>query len=644
MSAPRRLSPLTLPLFALALAGVPTSIEGQCADPPNDAEVDRIKALIQLHAAEIFRDSSDSERMTDPAGSVALVFRHRDRCWYALRINPRKEAPFHLDSLPKSDVQADANGRPRLFVAGGARIIPIIVRTNALAYSTQRGDTTIADVQGLADLQKLISLAGTFATGVSGVRVPRPVSPTPLLKSELTASAAVGPTPVPTPTPLPGPLKSLSDEIYKAEETVEGRYRQWLCGNAAEAACDGGAAKTANDLLEVAALSERAASYLQSLETLSHPLNADDRRDFDAFAFESGRSDFQRALGELPGAIENAPKADLLPLLSLTRGAVLSWAKSRDAATRTELASLVEKGSAALKGSKKGPNEAVYRAVVESGEWLLKGATPTADIERLAGKAVAAIDAYEETSAAISKETGKLEAISAKLDALRGGAAALVSFAARVKARCSGAPVNCDMILLDGPYVQAKWDKVSTGSFKLAADSEFSARITRTLPADFSYSYETRWKPGNLFSVGFGITFTPLVDPTFGTTAPLGTTDKVIVKTDQSSRSGQPAIFLNYRFLQHAMPKLQESWFQPTAQVGFGLTNVSMFAGVSAEMFKFLNVSYGRTWQKVNSLNGQKEGQRVNDADEILKRSRFADDYYFGVMLSIPSLPLFQPK
>jgi len=150
--------------------------------------------------------------------------------------------------------------------------------------------------------------------------------------------------------------------------------------------------------------------------------------------------------------------------------------------------------------------------------------------------------------------------------------------------------------------------------------------------------------------------YTEIVDPAWGAvTNPLDPDQKVIARTDESARAGQPALLLTL----HAWG-LKETRWSPGLDIGAGYSSGSpgAFLGLSVGLTPYLRLGAGWTWQQVSRLDSSQTEMRFLDdgtadpesltvvasKDDILTRSHFEDGYYISLVFNLSGFQLFKPR
>jgi hypothetical protein len=191
-----------------------------------------------------------------------------------------------------------------------------------------------------------------------------------------------------------------------------------------------------------------------------------------------------------------------------------------------------------------------------------------------------------------------------------------------------------------------RWDKTHTYSFKLKKNSPVAAKVQSPLHPELTRSFVLAPQTGRLLGFGVGLTFTDLVAPSWGlVTNPANSSQKIVTRTSEDSRSGELAVLGVYRFLQHARPRTRNATVKPILEFGGGADtgNAALYLGLGLEIAKYVRVGYGRTWQRVDALRDVEEGSIVDTSTTtVATKSDTATDWYASLTLSIDPLVFFK--
>jgi hypothetical protein len=200
---------------------------------------------------------------------------------------------------------------------------------------------------------------------------------------------------------------------------------------------------------------------------------------------------------------------------------------------------------------------------------------------------------------------------------------------------------------VEPPSDSLNWEKLYTYSVSLKADTPFKDQLT-LLHSDTTIQYKTRSARASALAVSVGVIYTKLSDETYGLVSdPADAEKKRIAVTDANTRSGQLALFADYRFLAPFIPASEGLPARAFVQLGTGLTSTpAAFVGGGVELFKVLRLSGGGTWQKLSVLNPQEQLDQIAAAEsDIKKKDQFTPGGYVALSFALDSLALFsKPK
>jgi hypothetical protein len=189
------------------------------------------------------------------------------------------------------------------------------------------------------------------------------------------------------------------------------------------------------------------------------------------------------------------------------------------------------------------------------------------------------------------------------------------------------------------------WSKVQSHEVIMKADSPYVKEVSLSRGAEEKRTYKLESATGQLLGYSIGLTYTPLHESTFGALTVPGTTTKVIGETNRTTRAGDLAAFLTYRFMEHA-PRAKARKIQPTAEFGVGLTSdrPAFFLGAGLELFRAGRLGLGWSPQRVSVLAPDQIVNQtvVASSDEIKTVKRFdTSNYYVSFTFALDSLSLF---
>jgi hypothetical protein len=196
-------------------------------------------------------------------------------------------------------------------------------------------------------------------------------------------------------------------------------------------------------------------------------------------------------------------------------------------------------------------------------------------------------------------------------------------------------------VVIDAQRV--RWNKSQTHPFTVLPTSPFAAEISqRSAKADTSLTFVS--PKASMFGVGAGLIWTGVSESTYKAQGKDG--EKKITETERDGRSGQVAVFIDWRFVQVLAARASAWRVHPVVQVGVGADTKapSLFVGAGLEAVKWIRLSVGRTWQNVKKLDGQDVNAPVADDASIRTRDRFVPGRYAAISIAIDGLPLFKGK
>lgn len=189
-----------------------------------------------------------------------------------------------------------------------------------------------------------------------------------------------------------------------------------------------------------------------------------------------------------------------------------------------------------------------------------------------------------------------------------------------------------------------RWTKDQKHPITVSVVTPFASDVSTKLPK-VETAVRLTSPRASMFGIGAGLVVTPLEQVTYKAVADAEGT-KRITATDRDSRTGQLALFVDWRLVQAFYPPASAWLARPALEGGVAADTDSpgFFLGGSIELTKWFRVSAGRTWQSVRVLDGQQENDPVENDEAIRLRDRFAGGRYFSVSFAIDELPLFKAK
>jgi hypothetical protein len=546
----------------------------------------------------------------------------------SLTFDPRRNrwAGVHgLDSARVSDdvLSFDVNNVPMVRVPGGRTVSVFIQPANPLLARVKRGDTKEEDIGQIKDLQRLFTLAGsTLAILPSDSQRPPPEiggagrSPD-FFPTSSPGSGRAGPIEAAFNTEMK-PLRDAVDVSTGYLDCLRTRLQRLERHHAA--------------LLALARALERGRQPAKAPPELAHDDDLENDKNWTSlFAL------LRTQQAQLDASLETVPA----PLLGLYRDLIAISSADRDkvglaASPLIQQNALDRCSSGSFRCLLNDDIAAIERTAVSGGDLTKRLEASRAAfgpfVTRLLG-------AHVVRAALLDKVAKVLE----KADDVTNLALDLARVKDRARASDDGGGTIEPIVYVPDDEHRASWSKERTYPLTVKRQSPLK-EVASENSEDVSTSYKIGHRQAALFGVGGGLTITPVGSPVWKAVAdPANTAQKVIRQTDVESRSGQIALFVNYRLLQALWPASGRVWLRPGAEGGFALSSdkPAVYAGASFEFFGALRVGIGRGWFRVKELAGQQENQVVRDSDEITTRAAFHGGRYISVTLALGSLRLF---
>ncbi len=189
-----------------------------------------------------------------------------------------------------------------------------------------------------------------------------------------------------------------------------------------------------------------------------------------------------------------------------------------------------------------------------------------------------------------------------------------------------------------------RWSMDQLHAFKIAVETPFAGEVATRLPK-VDVSLRLTSPRASMFGVGAGLIITPLEQVTYKAVAGSDGVRR-ITATDRDSRTGQLALFLDWRLVQAWHPAASTWIARPALQGGVAIDKDTpgFFVGGSIELTRWIRVSAGRTWQSVRVLDDQRADDPVENDAAIRLRDRFEGARYVSVSFAIDELPIFGGK
>jgi hypothetical protein len=578
----------------------------ECAAPIVDNQVRQWTALSALCAAKPAADAAVDALCAafaklDPP--LALSFAPAANRWSPiLGLN---------QDPPRTDVfSSDVNGIPRVNITSGHAVSVVIAPVNPLVYRVKRGDIKEEDIDQLKDLAKLVTAAGGFLTAfaasprggeLAAARIgPAPDEYAAAFAAERDESAAAA-------RAASNALRDIGNllERQKAERAALVRLARALDGAPAAGVPARGvlAATDADDEQRATALFDTAAA---SLDTLA------------------------AALDRLPASLVGAYRGMLD--LSETDAARVRLA-ARELAARLELHDAARSGPFTLLMTRDA------NAIADAPDPEIARRLP--ELRGKAERYAVRLQAQLSSLAAARDDFGKVIENGGQASA---DARTLRRLKQRGRASEIGDVVRAAIYVPDDD-TPPLWSRIRTFPLTISPQAAIKTELGYDDADDVSSSYKIGHRQSTLFGVGVGLTLTPLASPTWkAVPAPGDPARKVVGRTGADIRSGQVALFANYRLLQAVAPATAGWIVKPGVEAGIAAStdNPGAFLGASFEVLRALRIGVGVTRQRVKALDGQIEGVTiVGSTDEIKTRDVFTNARYVSITFALDTLSLF---
>lgn len=188
------------------------------------------------------------------------------------------------------------------------------------------------------------------------------------------------------------------------------------------------------------------------------------------------------------------------------------------------------------------------------------------------------------------------------------------------------------------------WTRDQIHALKITVDTPFAGDVATMLPK-VDTSVRLTSPRASMFGIDAGLVVTPLEQVTYKAVAGPGGV-KRITATERDSRTGQLALFIDWRLVQLWRPAASAWRVRPALQGGVAVDTRTpgFFLGASTGLTKWMRLSAGRTWQSVRVLDGQQENDPVENNDAIRLRDAFEARWYVSASFAIDEVPLFNAK
>lgn len=216
------------------------------------------------------------------------------------------------------------------------------------------------------------------------------------------------------------------------------------------------------------------------------------------------------------------------------------------------------------------------------------------------------------------------------------------------------------------PFPDQTWLQDNPGTLSIKSETSVYAECIRLRQTGVERKFLLSSRRQAFLGVGFGLTLcTNLKDPTYGLVSVADATKAdgtayVVARTSEESRKGTliAMIFLRPRAF---LTRTAQPWpVEPGIEVGASLDTKKpgLYFGPSLEIFRFLRIGVGGTWQVINSLaEGVHEaefnpdgtwkagsGTELDSSSAVRTRKTGVFRFYVGLTFALDALPLFAPS
>jgi hypothetical protein len=189
------------------------------------------------------------------------------------------------------------------------------------------------------------------------------------------------------------------------------------------------------------------------------------------------------------------------------------------------------------------------------------------------------------------------------------------------------------------------WNARQTHVFSLKPDAPLADQVIAAYPDERRLRYQVQSRRSAAIGVGVGVVYTGLTQPSWDAVSdPRDPGRKVVSRTDSTTRAGQLAIFADWRLASVLNARAEEWRIRPSLQAGTNATaTAGFFAGAGVDLFQYVRLGVGRTWQQSKRLNGQVEGVTVvSSRDDIRLEDVFESGWYASFSFAVDALPIFK--
>jgi|GEM_PF-3019869 len=525
-------------------------------------------------------------------GPVVIAFDHDGRGW----------RPIY--GVDQRDVDADANGVPKVLTSTGRKVIAVVESTNPLVYKAEAGAITEVDAPVVDNIKQLFAKLGPVLTALLGeAEDVTHESDTAAINTVKAAAQKI--------QCIPDQWIS-AREFTQHVENHEGSNYQVLkqaCPDSARLADAFKDLKNAADALSKINFCKAEAGLIADWLNMS-PTNIKALRDKQKSIVLN--VDCESRLGEFKLAIDQ--RLDTLE-------------KSTNAAT-------------------KNPTQANQEALESQQEdWRANSVADRKTLERLTTMAKDADDAESAAVDLLKKETrDKIDTIVTSINKFERRLLESVATSTPITNGTFHTTQVADFFVVPhGPIVVA-WSKIRSRTLTVTKASPFDT-ISPNRPDTVATSYSAASLTASLVELNVALTHTQLSSPVFGTVSVAAPTaadpnakKNIIAHKDDDERSGKLAVLVSYPVFNRVSSAPWARRLGVEFGVGSSTATPALFLGASLKLNSAVRLGFGVTYQQVKALDGQSIGDTVG-AEADIKRKNVGDtSWYASFSVSLESI------
>ncbi len=530
--------------------------------------------------------------LPNSGGPVVIAFDHDARGW----------RPIY--GADQRDVDADANGVPKVLTTTGRKVIAVVESTNPLIYKAEAGAITETNAEVVDNIKKLFEKLGPVLAAMLGLAEDvTHESDTAAVQAVRTAAQKID--------CIPDQWIRAREFTQHVEDREEAEYQvlKQKCPDSARLNDAFEALKNAADALSKINFCTKEAGLITDWLNMS-PTNVKALRDKQKDIVLS--VDCESRFGEFKPAIDQ------------------------------RLDKLEKAANAAVQKPTQANQEALEK---QQKDWRDNSIADRKTLERLTTMAKNATEAAAAATELLKKETrDKIETI---VTSIKKFEHRLLEAAATSTPIANGIFHTHDVadffVVPHGPIVVA-WSKIRSRTLTITKASPFD-NISPNRPDSVATSYGAASLTASLVDMNVALTHTQLFSPVFGTVSVAAPTaadpnakKNVIAKKSEESRSGKLAVLVSYPVFHRVSSSPWARRLGIEFGAGASTSTPALFLGASLKLNNAVRIGFGVTSQQVKALNGQSIGDTVNaEADIKLKNVR-DKSWYASLSVSLESV------